>query len=54
MNNAGENNIDWKQIIATRNRLVYGYLGIKNDLVIASTRQWKLIGSFGVEAFGFA
>lgn len=28
---AGE--IDWKQIVATRNRLVHGYLGIKNDVV---------------------
>lgn len=28
---AGE--IDWKQIIATRNRLVHGYLGIKNEVV---------------------
>jgi uncharacterized protein with HEPN domain len=25
--------IDWKQIVATRNRLVHGYLGIKNDVV---------------------
>jgi uncharacterized protein with HEPN domain len=25
--------IDWKQIIATRNRLVHGYLGIKNEVV---------------------
>jgi len=28
---AGE--IDWKQIVATRNRLVHGYLGIKNEIV---------------------
>lgn len=26
---AGE--IDWKQIVATRNRLIHGYLGINND-----------------------
>lgn len=25
--------IDWKQIVATRNCLVHGYLGIKNDVV---------------------
>jgi uncharacterized protein with HEPN domain len=25
--------IDWKQIIATRNRLIHGYLGIKNEVV---------------------
>lgn len=25
--------IDWKQIVATRNRLVHGYLGIKNEVV---------------------
>ena len=25
--------IDWKQIVATRNRLVHGYLGIKNDVI---------------------
>lgn len=23
--------IDWKQIVATRNRLIHGYLGINND-----------------------
>lgn len=28
---AGE--IDWKQIVATRNRLIHGYLGIKNEVV---------------------
>lgn len=28
---AGE--INWRQIVATRNRLVHGYLGIKNDVV---------------------
>lgn len=25
--------IDWRQIVGTRNRLVHGYLGIKNDIV---------------------
>ena len=25
--------IDWRQIIGTRNRLVHGYLGINNDIV---------------------
>lgn len=25
--------IDWKQIIATRNRLVHGYLGVNNDIL---------------------
>ena len=25
--------IDWKQIVATRNRLIHGYLGINNDIV---------------------
>lgn len=25
--------IDWKQIVATRNRLIHGYLGIKNEVV---------------------
>jgi uncharacterized protein with HEPN domain len=28
---AGE--IGWKQIVATRNRLIHGYLGIKNEVV---------------------
>lgn len=27
------NEVDWKQIVATRNRLVHGYLGIKNEVV---------------------
>ena len=25
--------IDWRQIIGTRNRLIHGYLGINNDIV---------------------
>lgn len=25
--------IDWKQIVATRNRLIHGYLGINNDII---------------------
>lgn len=25
--------IDWRQIVGTRNRLVHGYLGINNDIV---------------------
>lgn len=29
--------IDWRQIVGTRNRLVHGYLGINNDIV------WDLI-----------
>ena len=28
---AGE--IDWKQIVATRNRLIHGYMGINDDIV---------------------
>lgn len=28
---AGE--IDWRQIVGTRNRLIHGYLGINNDIV---------------------
>jgi uncharacterized protein with HEPN domain len=25
--------IDWRQIVGTRNRLVHGYVGINNDIV---------------------
>ena len=31
--------IPWRQIIATRNRLIHGYLGIDNDTV------WSIIQS---------
>jgi uncharacterized protein with HEPN domain len=30
-------NIPWRQIIATRNRLIHGYLGIDNDTL------WSII-----------
>ncbi len=32
-------NIPWRQIIATRNRLIHGYLGIDNDTL------WSIIGT---------
>jgi uncharacterized protein with HEPN domain len=27
------NQIDWRQIIGTRNRLIHGYLGLDNDII---------------------
>jgi uncharacterized protein with HEPN domain len=38
-NDIRENNssIPWRQVIATRNRLIHGYLGIDNDTV------WSII-----------
>lgn len=33
----GHSEIPWRQIIATRNRLIHGYLGIDNDTL------WRII-----------
>jgi len=35
----GSPEIQWRQVIATRNRLIHGYLGIDNDILWSIIRQ---------------
>ncbi|MFZ4439827.1 MAG: DUF86 domain-containing protein [Syntrophales bacterium] len=32
-------NISWRQVVATRNRLIHGYLGIDNDILWSIIRE---------------